>query len=132
MDLEQLPGLLHSNLTGLLRRSEGAWSKSILFPFFTGELRLTTSYWRYGVDHISWFILGFASLPIEGFYVTSYQANFASHHSRDRHVSFLLAYYGIGKHNKMSRDFYLVHTTIPNYGRVTRVLANTFGKFEFF
>ena len=27
---------------------------------------------------------------IEGFHVTSYQANFASHPSRDRHVGFLL------------------------------------------
>ena len=42
---------------------------------------------------------------IEGFHVTSYQANFASHHSRDRHVGFLLAWNGKGKHNKMSRYF---------------------------
>ena len=27
---------------------------------------------------------------IEGFHVTSYQANFASHHTRNRHVGFLL------------------------------------------
>ena len=35
--------------------------------------------------------------PIEGFYVSSYQANFASHHTRDRHVCFLSAQDGIGK-----------------------------------
>ena len=34
----------------------------------------------------------------------SYQPNFASHHTRDRHVAFLCARRGIGKHNKMSRD----------------------------
>ena len=36
---------------------------------------------------------------IEGFHVTSYQANFASHHTHDRHVGF--PSHGIGKHNKM-------------------------------
>ena len=35
-----------------------------------------------------------APLSIEGFHVTSYQANFASHHTRDRHVGFLLAWNG--------------------------------------
>ena len=29
MDLEQLPGFLHSNCTGLFRHSEGTWSRSI-------------------------------------------------------------------------------------------------------
>ena len=43
--------------------------------------------------------------PIEGFHVTSYQANFASHHTRNRHVGFLFAGDGIGKHNKMFRYF---------------------------
>ena len=38
---------------------------------------------------------GMAGCPIEGFFVTSYQANFASHPTRDRHVSFLFAYPGI-------------------------------------
>ena len=47
--------------------------------------------------------------------MTSYQANFASHHTCDRHVGFLLV------------TFYLVHTTIPNYNRVTRILAHTLG-----
>ena len=50
---------------------------------------------------------------IEGSHVTSYQAYFASH-TRDRHVGFLFARDGIGKHNKMFRNF-LVHTTTPNY-----------------
>ena len=40
---------------------------------------------------------------IEGFHVMSYQANFASHHTHDRHVGFPLAWQAIGKHNKMSR-----------------------------
>ena len=53
------------------------------------------------------------STIIEGFHVTSYQANIASHHTRDRHVGFLLALNGIGKHNKMSRYFLfsLYHNT---------------------
>ena len=37
--------------------------------------------------------------------MTSYQANFASHHTRNRHVGFLLAWYGIEKHSKMSQNF---------------------------
>ena len=44
---------------------------------------------------------------IEGFHVTSYQANFASHHTRDGHVGFLFTWSGIGKYNKMSRYFLL-------------------------
>ena len=39
------------------------------------------------------------------FHVTSYQADFASHRTFDRHVGFLLVWCGIGKHNKMSRNF---------------------------
>ena len=39
--------------------------------------------------------------PIEGFRVTSYQANFASHHTHDRHVGFLLEWQGKEKHNTM-------------------------------
>ena len=44
-------------------------------------------------------------LVIEGFHVTSYQSNFASHHVRDRHVGFLFARSGIGKYKKISRYF---------------------------
>ena len=47
----------------------------------------------------------FPAATIEGFYVTSYQANFASHYTNDRHVGFLSAWNGIGKHNKMSFYF---------------------------
>ena len=42
---------------------------------------------------------------IEGFHVTSYQANFASPHTHNRHVGFLLAWHGIGKYNTMFRYF---------------------------
>ena len=42
---------------------------------------------------------------IEGFHVTSYPANFASHHTHDRHVGFLSPQSGIVKHNKMSQNF---------------------------
>ena len=37
---------------------------------------------------------------IEGFHVTSYQANSASHLTRDRHVGFLSPQSGIGKYNQ--------------------------------
>ena len=57
---------------------------------------------------------------IEGFHVTSYQANFASDHTRDRYVGFLFTRSCIGKYNKMSR-YFLVHKAIPNYNCVTRV-----------
>ena len=60
--------------------------------------------------------------------MTSYQANFASHHTCARHVGFLLACNGIEKNTtKCPVTFYLVHTTIPNYNRVTRILAHTLG-----
>ena len=69
---------------------------------------------------------------IKGFQVTSYQANFASHHTHNRHVGFLLAWRGIGKYNKMFRYFFLVNT-IPNYNSVIRILAHTLGgNFESF
>ena len=38
---------------------------------------------------------------MEGFHVTSYQANFASHHTCDRHVGFLFTRSSIEKYNKM-------------------------------
>ena len=41
---------------------------------------------------------------IEGFHVTLYLANFASH-TRNHHVGFLFPWHGIGKHNKMSCYF---------------------------
>ena len=58
---------------------------------------------------------------------SSYRANFASHVTRDRHVGFLLPQSGILKYIKMSRTFYLVHIAIPNYNRMTRILAHTLG-----
>ena len=42
---------------------------------------------------------------IEGFHVTSYLANCASHYTRNPHVGFLFPQSGIGKHNKMSQNF---------------------------
>ena len=42
---------------------------------------------------------------IEYFHVTSYEANCASHHTRDVHVGFLYLQSGIGKPNKMSKNF---------------------------
>ena len=35
----------------------------------------------------------------------SYQAKFASHQTRDRHVGFFFPQSGIGKHNKMTHNF---------------------------
>ena len=53
----------------------------------------------------------------------SYEANFVSHHTCDRHVGFLLAQHGIGKYNKMSHFIKF----IPQYQilTVTRILAHT-------
>ena len=45
------------------------------------------------------------STSIEGFHVTSYQANFACHLTRNRHVGFLSPQSGIGKYNQMSQNF---------------------------
>ena len=58
---------------------------------------------------------------IGGFHVTSYQANFASHPTRDRHVGFLLHGRVLENTTKCLVTFYLVHITIPNYDRVTRI-----------
>ena len=46
-----------------------------------------------------------SNFTIEGFHVTSYQANFASHHTRGGHVGFFFTQSGIGKYNKMSPYF---------------------------
>ena len=40
-----------------------------------------------------------------GFSCDVISSQFATHHTRDRHVGFLLAWHGIGKHNKMSHYF---------------------------
>ena len=74
-----------------------------------------------------WTFVRFQPCTTEGFHVTSYQANFASHHTRNRHVGFFFTWSDIGKYNKMSRYFLFssVHTIIPNYNWVTRILANT-------
>ena len=64
--------------------------------------------------------------------MTSYQANFASHHTRDRHVGFLLALHGIGKHNKMSRYFLLSSYHISKlyrYGKNIRTHTGNFISF---
>ena len=37
--------------------------------------------------------------------MTSYQANFPSHHTRDRHVGFPFAWEGVGKSNKIFHNF---------------------------
>ena len=46
-----------------------------------------------------------STMTCEGFRVTSYQANSASHHTHDRLVVFQSAQDGIGKNNKMFHNF---------------------------
>ena len=46
-----------------------------------------------------------APCTLRVFNVTSDQANFASHHTRDHHVGFPLAWEGIGKSNKTFHNF---------------------------
>ena len=60
--------------------------------------------------------------------MTSYQANFSSHYTSNRHDSFLLEWHGIGKYNKMFRSFYLVHSTTLSYNSVTKILVSTNGR----
>ena len=64
---------------------------------------------------------------IEGFHVTSLQAIFASHHTRDRHVGFIFTWSGIGKYNKTSWNFLFDSYHGPNYKWVTRISAYTLG-----
>ena len=61
---------------------------------------------------------------IGGFHVTWYQANFASHHTRNCHVGFLFTCDGIGESDKCSITFYSVYTTLPIFNRVTRISAH--------
>ena len=53
-------------------------------------------------------------VTVEGFHVTSYQANFASHHTGNHHVGFLFPQHGIGKYNKLS-CYLLFYSSIPPY-----------------
>ena len=59
--------------------------------------------------------------------MTSYQANFASHPTRNRHVGFLLHGQVYENTTKCLVSFYLVHIKIPNYDQVTRILKYTRG-----
>ena len=59
----------------------------------------------------------FGLYVIGGFHVTSYQANFASHHTHNRHVGSLFACVVLGKATKCSVTFYLVYTII--YYKIT-------------
>ena len=61
-------------------------------------LMLPQTICTYPIMHHDW-------RPVEGFHVMSYEANFASHHTCDRHAGFLFAWSGIGKYNKMSLYF---------------------------
>ena len=42
---------------------------------------------------------------MDGFNVTSYQANFTSHHACECHVGFFFTWDSIGKHNKIVLKF---------------------------
>ena len=56
-------------------------------------------------------------LQIEGFHVTSYQANFTSHYTRNchAHVGFLSHSLALENTTKSPRTFNLVHIIIPNW-----------------
>ena len=65
-----------------------------------------------------------ARKTIKGFHVTSYQANFASHLTRDRHVGFLSPQSGIRKYNKMSQNFLFSsyhYTKLQQSDKIVRV-----------
>ena len=62
------------------------------------------------------------------FLVTSYQANFASHHTWDRRVSFHLHGTVLGKATKCFITFYLVGTTLLNCNWVARISPDRLGK----
>ena len=52
---------------------------------------------------------------IEGFHVTPYQANFVSHHARNRQVGFLFTLDDFGKYNKMLHHvlfYFIPHTKL--------------------
>ena len=62
--------------------------------------------------------------------MTSYEANFESNHTRDGSSSHTAA---LENTTKCPITFYLLHTTIPNYNLVTRLLEHTFsGNFDSF
>ena len=57
---------------------------------------------------------------IEGFHVTSYQANFARHQPSDHHVGFLSPKSGKGKFNKMSLNFLILFKSQYHYHTTTK------------
>ena len=57
--------------------------------------------------------------------MTSYEASFVSHPTRDRHVGFLLHERVKENTTKCLVTFYLVHITIPNFDQVTIILKHT-------
>ena len=69
---------------------------------------------------------------VEGFHVTSYQENFAGRHTRNRHVGFLFARDGIGKHNKMLRYFLFSSYHITKLLSNKNISAHTRLKFQIF
>ena len=65
-------------------------------------------------------------LPIEGFHMTSYQSKFCKSYQRPPCQVSSLNRRVLGKTTKCSiNTFYLVHTTLPNYNRVTRISAHS-------
>ena len=56
---------------------------------------------------------------IEGFHVTSYQANFARHQPSDHHVGFLSPKSGKGKFNKMSLNVIILFKSQYHYHTTT-------------
>ena len=61
---------------------------------------------------------------IEGFHVTSYQANSASHHTHNCHVDFLFARQSIRKHNKTFHYFIFSSCHNTKLQLVTGILAH--------
>ena len=60
-------------------------------------------------------------------FMWKYTANFASNRTRDCYVGFFLAWHDRETQQNCPVSFYLLHTTVPNYNRVTRILAHTLG-----
>ena len=89
------------------------------------------SFW----DHFlwKWLIIGWYDVTWEGFHVTSYQANFASHHTRDRHVGFPFACEGIGKSNKIFHNFLFSSYHITKLEpRGKNIITHTWWKLQLF
>ena len=90
--IQQFQTIIHMNVCGKI----AGFSSVITYCSF-----IVWSYIHWDIRKLSLH----RQCTVKGFHVTSYQANFAGHHTRNHHVGFLFTCDSIGKSNKMFHYF---------------------------